>query len=464
MLTFAYYFTKMKSFLSACLLLLVCFASNPFISFSQSHSFFPEKFKKDVPLLILFSGSDWCAACIRFEKKVLHQNAFTDYISGKLNFYIADFPQSKKITNETKQRNDSLAEQYNPMGIFPLLVLLYPDGRAFAYLQYRNESAEEFVKMIQEKISEKKSLREFRKREKLMGSDFELILTHESELYASHCLHEGVNEIKRIERLLTEFSETSETSRINSSAGKEAVEVSEETYLLLGRCIEISKLSQGAFDITVSPLKNIFKFKNNYFRMPEQYAINDALSKTGFRNVELMNDHRVRLKKEGMRLSFAAIGKGYASDKTKSLLEAKGIESGCINASGDLTVWGRRHDGSLWKVGIANPEKPEEILFFIPLQNCSVATSGDYLQHFYFEGKRYSHNINPKTGKPLTGIKSVTVINKSAELCDALCTAVYVMGVDVGLHFIRQLPSTHCIIVDENNHFHFSEKIKPDHA
>ena len=160
-----------------------------------------------------------------------------------------------------------------------------------------------------------------------------------------------------------------------------------------------------------------------------------------------------------MRISFAAIGKGYAADRVKSLLVNKGIQSGVINASGDLTAWGRNEDGSPWKVGIADPNDPTKIVLWIPIENASVATSGDYEQYFMRDGIRYSHTIDPKTGHPVTGIKSVTIVSPSAELSDALATAVFVMGKDVGMNFIEQLPHTHAVIIDEKNKISTSSKL-----
>jgi thiamine biosynthesis lipoprotein len=160
-----------------------------------------------------------------------------------------------------------------------------------------------------------------------------------------------------------------------------------------------------------------------------------------------------------MHISFAAIGKGYAADCVMKLWKQRGIKSGVINASGDLTLWGKRANGSNWKVGIASPDNKDEIILWIPVEEGSVATSGDYEQFFVHDGIRYSHNINPITCKPLTGIKSVSVVSSSAELCDALCTAVYVMGVEVGLHFINQLPKTHCLIIDDANKIHHSKNL-----
>ena len=138
----------------------------------------------------------------------------------------------------------------------------------------------------------------------------------------------------------------------------------------------------------------------------------------------------------------------------------EGVQSAYINASGDLNVFGNNTNGEPWDVGIANPANPDVVLFNVPMHNASVATSGDAVQHFTYQGKKYSHNINPHTGMPLSGVSSVTVFSPSAELSDALATAAYVKGVEKGLEFINQLPDTHCIFIDEKNGVHFSDKLK----
>lgn len=293
-----------------------------------------------------------------------------------------------------------------------------------------------------------------------MGSAFELGVVHSSKEKAQEMLLSGVNEIRRIEELLTEFSSKSFTSKLNNESGKKAIEIPKEMFDLLSRCNQLSLLTQGFFDITVGPLKQLYKFKNSDFSFPSDKAIRKALQKTGFQSISLDKTKQTAyLEKEDMHISFAAIGKGYAADMVKKLWLQKGITSGYINASGDLSAFGNNEHGKPWNIGIANPDQKEDMLFFIPIKNSSIATSGDYEQHFLYKGKRYSHNISPKNGRPLEGIKSVSVISPSAELSDALATAVYAMGIQKGINFIEQLPNTHTIIITEQNNIHFSKDL-----
>jgi thiamine biosynthesis lipoprotein len=300
---------------------------------------------------------------------------------------------------------------------------------------------------------------ECKKQVRLMGSSFEFIIVEKEE--AGYELIEiAIAEVKRIENLLTEFSTSSQTSQINQSAGIKSVIVDEEVYAIIKRSNELSKLTQGAFDISAVALRKLYNFKGQDFSFPDESQIRNALNVVGYNKIDLSKPNEVYLTKSGMHIAFGAIGKGYAADRVKKILKEKGVEHAVINASGDLTAWGSRLDGTPWKVGIADPNNPSNMIVWLPIQNSSVATSGDYEQYFERNGIRYSHTIDPKTGHPVQGIKSVTIFGPSAELCDALATAVTIMGVTVGLHFLEQLPNTHGIIVNDRNKIFTSRYLK----
>ncbi|TWW01303.1 FAD:protein FMN transferase [Chitinophaga pinensis] len=295
---------------------------------------------------------------------------------------------------------------------------------------------------------------------RLMGSDFELIATGVTAAIANRRLEQGVAEIKRIESLLTVYSETSVTAQLNAQAGGTPLTVPAEVYQLLLRCNKISTITQGAFDITAGVLKKLFNFKYDHFSWPDENAITQAMAYTGFQHIALLDHHGVQLKRAGMRVDFGAIGKGYAADRVKALWIADGATSGVVNASGDLTAWGTQPDGGPWKVGIAHPDDPQKISLWLPVNNASVATSGNYEQYVERNGIRYSHNIDPRKGWPVPYIKSVTIVSPSAELSDALATAVTVMGPEVGLNLVNQLPEVHCIIIDGKNKVFQSDNIQ----
>lgn len=293
-----------------------------------------------------------------------------------------------------------------------------------------------------------------------MGTAFSLGVIAEKREVAEDWLQMGVNEIKRIECLLSEFLPDSATSMINNNAADHPVHIERECFNLIQRCIDISILTKGDFDITVSQFKKLYQFKKSHFQLPDSETIKKTMKNSGYQKIE-MNPltTAISFNKKDLKISFSAIGKGYASDRVKNLWKENGVGSGFINASGDLNAFGKKPDGLPWRIGIADPDKKSGLLLYVPLHNASVATSGDYEQYFIWKGEKYSHNINPKTGLPVTGIKSVTVFSPSAELSDALATAVYVKGVGKGLEFVNQLPYTHCIIIDNKNKIYFSKKL-----
>lgn len=301
----------------------------------------------------------------------------------------------------------------------------------------------------------------FKASQRLMGSAFELAVVCEAESVAQQALTVGIQEISRIENLLSEFKPDTTTSLLNEQAGIRSVQVVPEFFQLLERCAHISRLTNGCFDVSIGNLKKLYAFKNKQFEMPSQAQIDEARQAVGYEKIRLNRPERtVQFAHPSLRISFAAIGKGYAASQVKKIWQQAGIRSGYVNASGDLTAFGSKPDGKPWQIGIANPDDRDKPLLLIPLHDASAATSGDYEQFFLWKNTRYSHNLDPRTGVPLTGLKSVTVFSPNAELSDALATAVYVMGGAAGLDFINKLPQTHCIVMDDQNRIHFSKKMK----
>ena len=160
-----------------------------------------------------------------------------------------------------------------------------------------------------------------------------------------------------------------------------------------------------------------------------------------------------------MRIGFGGIGKGYAAEKAKALMIAKGVKSGIVNAAGDLTTWGTQPNGKSWTIGIADPDAQQSTFSALNISNVAVATSGNYEKFVVIDGKKYSHTIDPKTGLPVSGIKSVTILSPNAEIADAMATPVMVMGVKVGLNLINQIQGIACIIVDDHNKIFTSKNI-----
>jgi thiamine biosynthesis lipoprotein len=295
----------------------------------------------------------------------------------------------------------------------------------------------------------------------LMGSHFDISVVANSKEKGKEYIQIAIDEISRIERIISSWDSNSQTSLINSNAGLQPVIVDLELFDLIERSVSISKLTDGAFDISYASMDNIWKFDGSMKTMPSEEVVKHSVAKVGFENIILEKSSRtVFLKMKGMKIGFGAIGKGYAADRAKKLLKDQGVLAGIINASGDMNTWGTQVDGSDWKVGIKNPLNKNKIFATMPVSNGAVVTSGNYEKYVQLDGKRYSHIINPKTGYPSKGIVSASVFAPKAELADALATSVFVMGVDVGLDFIEQLKGVECILVDDSGKIHTSKGIE----
>ncbi|MFD0799638.1 FAD:protein FMN transferase [Maribacter chungangensis] len=298
---------------------------------------------------------------------------------------------------------------------------------------------------------------------KLMGSRFEITVVAENALDGDKHIAEAIAEIERIEKLISSWDPNSETSKINEAAGKTPVTVSQELFDLIERSLKISKLTDGAFDISYASMDRIWKFDGSMTSMPSKEAIQHSVAKVGFQNIVLDKQHNsVFLRLPGMKIGFGAIGKGYAADKAKEVLTKKGVSSGIINAAGDMNTWGKQPNGTAWKVALTNPMDKNKGFGMLPVTNRAVVTSGNYEKQVVFNGVTYSHIIDPRSGYPATDILSVTVFAPKAELADALATSVFVMGRETGLDRIDQLPQVDCIIIAEDGKVFKSKNIKID--
>jgi thiamine biosynthesis lipoprotein len=301
----------------------------------------------------------------------------------------------------------------------------------------------------------------FKRSCKLMGNHFELSAVGDNEKWANEKIDAGINEIKRIERLLTTFSDDSETNQVNQNAGIMPVAVSRETFNLICRSIKISEVTQGAFDITYGSIdKRLWNFDQNMTSLPDKDTAKKMVRLINYRNVIMDEENcTVFLREKGMRIGFGGIGKGYAADRAKQVMKEQGVESGVVNASGDMSAWGVQPNGKKWTVGIANPDSSNEIFSYMTITDMAVATSGNYEKFIMVNGKKYSHTINPRTGLPVTGIKSVTIITTNAEIADAMATPVMIMGINTGLDLINQMKDIEAVIIDDDNNLYTSKNI-----
>lgn len=306
-----------------------------------------------------------------------------------------------------------------------------------------------------------KKLRVIKKVLKLMGNRFEISIVMDDEEKGLELIEEAVNEIRRIEKILTTFDENSQTNLVNRYAGIKPVRVDREVFDLVSRSKRISEITQGAFDITYGSVdKKLWNFDKNMTSLPDPGTAKRMVRLINYRNV-ILDEKKctIYLKEKGMRIGFGGIGKGYAAEKAKLLLQQKGVGSGIVNAAGDLSAWGYQPGGKPWTIGIADPNATQHPFSSLDITDMAVATSGNYEKFVMIGGKKYFHTIDPKTGLPVHGIKSVTIISPNAEIADAMATPVMIMGIKVGLNLVNQMKGLACIVIDENDKIYTSKNI-----
>jgi FAD:protein FMN transferase len=300
----------------------------------------------------------------------------------------------------------------------------------------------------------------YKKEAGLLGSPFDITVVAKDSLQGNEFTQLAIDEVKRIENLISDWIPTTQISEVNRNAGIQAVRVDLEVFDLVQRAIRISKLTEGAFDISYASMDKIWKFDGSMKEMPTEDEIKKSVEKVGYQNVILNpKDTTIFLKNKGMKLGLGGIGQGYIADKIKELLQSKGCVSGLVNVSGDISTWGKQINGKPWTIGIINPMNKNKVFATFPLEDTAVETSGSYEKYVVFNGKRYSHIIDPRTGYPASGIVSISVFAKQTEMADALATGIFVMGVEVGLNFVNQIKGLECIIVDDKGVIYTSKNI-----
>ena len=246
-----------------------------------------------------------------------------------------------------------------------------------------------------------------------MGSSFSLVLYGRDRASLESAAEAAFQEVHRLDRLLSNYQPASEWSEVNREAGSRAVTVSPELFALLSSCLDYSRQSEGAFDITVGPLMKIWGFYKGEGSMPRPAAVSAVLDRVGYRYVRLDPSVRtVRFTRPGVELDPGGIGKGYAVDKMVDVLERVGVDIALVSASGS-SIYGMGappDEPRGWPITIRTPRHPEEAAARVFLKDSSLSTSGSYEKFFWADGRTYSHIIDPRTGYPAQGIASVSVL------------------------------------------------------
>ncbi|MVN91978.1 FAD:protein FMN transferase [Mucilaginibacter aquatilis] len=284
-----------------------------------------------------------------------------------------------------------------------------------------------------------------------MGGRFDISIVANDSLTAEQNIDTCIAEITRIENLISDWKAETQIGQVNSNAGIKAVKVSPEVFRLAQRALHLSKITNGAFDISFAAMDKIWKFDGTMTQMPSPKAVRKSVENVGYGNV-MLNAKRstIFLKKRGMKIGFGALGEGYAADRCRSLMLERGIKAGIVNGSGDMNTWGKQPNGDDWAIGITNPMRKDSIFAIVPLKQGAVVTSGSYEKFVLFNGKRYAHIINPATGYPVTGLCSVTVFGPSAEIANGFSTSIMVLGREKGLKLLRQFPQYSSIMITDD--------------
>lgn len=293
-----------------------------------------------------------------------------------------------------------------------------------------------------------------------MGTAFEVTVVTQDFKTAEAGIDLAISEIDRIEKLISSWDPKSQTSEVNRMAGIRPVVVDQELFDLVRRSLKISKLTKGAFDISYASMDRIWVFDGKEHTAPDSNDIAASVRLIGHDHVILDHDARsIYLDRKGMKIGFGGIGKGYAAMKASRMLADMGILGGIVNAGGDLYAWGESGKMEDWRVAIADPKQKGDMMAYLRLNDQAIVTSGDYERFITIEGRRYAHIIDPRTGWPASGLKSVSVICADAELADALATSIFVMGKENGLHLINQLKGIECLLIDDDDELHTSDNL-----
>lgn len=285
----------------------------------------------------------------------------------------------------------------------------------------------------------------------------ECVIYAEDPDMAAKAMDLAFAETARLELLLDRFNVQSEVAKINEAAGREPVVVSSETLEIIERALWIGELSDGAFDITVAPLLELWGFGSGDIQIPPRDELNEVLSKVNFREVRLNRDNStVFLPRAGMSIDLGGIAKGYIVDRAAERLIEQGITSAFVDAGGDIRVVGVKPGGTPWRIGVRNPRNRAALAARLDLKDQAIVTSGDYERYAMMEGRRYHHILDPQTGYPAGSLISVTVVANDAFTADALSTAVFVMGPDKGMALIESLPDAEAILITADEKIHLS--------
>lgn len=289
----------------------------------------------------------------------------------------------------------------------------------------------------------------------VMGTFSRVVVIADSARTADACIRAAFDVQERIESLMSYHREDSELNKVNREAAEKPIPVNPMTFEVLRRAVHFSKLSEGAFDVTVGPLVDLWRAAGEMNQPPADEALAEARRKVGFDKLILDDEAMtVRFAEPGMRVDLGGIGKGYAVDKTVEVMKKRGALGGMVDLGGNIRCFGRTPPGrSSWRIALQDPNvAPDEVatakyLLVLDLGEASVATSGHYRRFTTIQGQPHSHIVDAHSGQSAGKLASTTIMAPDATSADALSTAVSVLGPEAGMALIERLPSIEAILL-----------------
>jgi len=280
-----------------------------------------------------------------------------------------------------------------------------------------------------------------------MGTLVTMSVVSDRETLATAAMDRAFQVLQDIENQASKRIPTSLTSKINRAAGFGDVPVSPDFWEIIKKAIKYSKLTHGAFDITIGAVTDLYHFEDGEGTIPDPEAIRQRLPLVDYRNIHLDEEHQaVGLTKIGAMIDLGGIAKGFGVNQAVNSLKTDGISAGVVNAGGDIRVFGYKPGHKLWNIGIQHPRQSDKVIVSLEITDKSIVTSGDYERFFMKDNIRYHHILDPKTGYPARGCQSVTIVSETAT--DAMSAGVFVLGPEKGMALIESLPGIEGLIID----------------
>jgi len=292
----------------------------------------------------------------------------------------------------------------------------------------------------------------------IMGTRIHVELWADDPAKGQAAIEAVLDEMRRVDESMSTYKSTSEVSMVNARAAQGPVKISAELFDLLNTALDYSRVTDGAFDITYASVGYLYNFRKHIH--PNEKEIEAALPGVNYRHVVLdPKEHTVRFTQPGVRIDLGGIGKGHSVDRGIALMQGRGIAHALVTAGGDSRIIGDRF-GKPWVVGIRHPDRKDEVIARIPLEDAAISTSGDYERYFDEDGVRYHHIIDPGTGHSASKVRSATIIGPTATRTDGLSKTAFVLGPERALEIYNRLDDIDAILVTPDGRVLYSKGLE----